>query len=92
MTLCADMENVTSVPSAAPVRFQGWGKFLALNILYYVVNALSVAILRFFNVNCVDSVRCYRNKSGKNTKIEILFICCCCFTKIWVWCNLHAFL
>ena len=42
----SDMENALSVSSAACVKFQSGGKFLALNIRCFVVNALSVAISR----------------------------------------------
>ena len=38
------MENVMSVQSAARVKFQNWGKFLALNHCCIVINALSVVI------------------------------------------------
>ena len=44
-TYAADMENVMSVTSAACVKFQSRGKFLAFNIPCFVVNVLSVAIL-----------------------------------------------
>ena len=43
-----DMENVLSGGSAARVKFQTWGKILALNIRCFFVNGLSVAILRCF--------------------------------------------
>ena len=43
-----DMENVMSVVSAARVKILSLGKILALNIRYYVKNALSVTILHIF--------------------------------------------
>ena len=48
-----------SVPSAAFVKFRSLGKFLALDICCIVVNALSVAISRYFEVNFEGSVRVY---------------------------------
>ena len=40
-----DMENVMSGGgSAASVKFQSWGKFLALNICCFVVNRLFVVV------------------------------------------------
>ena len=43
------MENVISVVSAACVKYYSLGKILALNIRYFVKNALLVTILRSFN-------------------------------------------
>ena len=51
MYLCmyvADMENDMSVLSATLVKFQSWGKLLALNIYCFVVNVLFVAMLCCF--------------------------------------------
>ena len=45
---CSDMENVMSVGSAACVKFQSWDKFLALNIVCFVVNVLPIALLNCF--------------------------------------------
>ena len=42
------MKNVMSGGSAARVKAQRWGKFLALNIRCFFVNGLSVAISRSF--------------------------------------------
>ena len=47
-SVCADMENVMSLPSAARVKFQSLGKLLALNIRCFVVNVVSVDISHCF--------------------------------------------
>ena len=66
--LASDMENVMSGGSAACVKFQSWGKFLAFNRRCFVVNGLSVAILRCVKINMVGNIRNYWKTLGKNSQ------------------------
>ena len=43
---------LVSVASAARIKYQSWGKILALNLHCFVINALSVAISLFFVKTC----------------------------------------
>ena len=62
------MENVMSSASDARVKFQSWGKFLALNIRCFVVNGLSVASLRCFYLNILGNIRVYWKTLGKKSQ------------------------
>ena len=66
--LLTGMENVMSGGSAACVKFQSWGKFLALNIRCFVVNGLSVASLRCFYLNILGNIRVYWKTLGKKSQ------------------------
>ena len=46
--LSLEIENVISVPSAARVNFKVYGEMLPLNIHFFVVYALAVAIMYHF--------------------------------------------
>ena len=60
--------------STACVKFQSWGKFLALNTRCFVVNWLSVVISRSFLLNMVGNMRV---KFGvKKVRIVIVLIPC----------------
>ena len=65
MTCSADMQNITIVPSAVFVNFQGLGKLLALTKRCFVVKLLFVALLRSFQLNCVGKVKFYWELWGK---------------------------
>ena len=45
-----DMENIMCVPSAARVFISGLGKMFPLNIRFFVVYALAVAVLSLYFV------------------------------------------
>ena len=57
--LSLEIENVISVPSAARVNFKVYGEMLPLNIHFFVVYALAVAIMYHFQCNPVGKVRVY---------------------------------
>ena len=59
-----DLENVMSMPSAACVNFWGRGEMLALNIRFFIVYALTVAIVRPFYYNYVGKVKGNLEKGG----------------------------
>ena len=59
-----DMENVMSKPSAASVNLLGWGKIPPVNIHFFVVFTLTVAILSPFQCNPVGKLE-FNGKRGK---------------------------
>ena len=66
------MKHTLSVPNTACVKCQSWGKLLALNIPCFVVNAVSVTIIRFFSKGFVDKVSGNWKKWLK--KVQTLFL------------------
>ena len=93
------MENVMSVPSAACLKFQSWGKFLALNHCCFVINALSVAIQGLTRVrSCftLDICWCKRGKMEAMLYkgaivVLMLFFFVAILLLVWFWRNSRAF-
>ena len=67
-----DMENVMSVARASRVKLLNWGKILAVNILSFVENVLSVMILcSFILEKCVGIERIYCEKWSERAYFRI---------------------
>ena len=54
-----DIKNVMRVPSAACVKSEGWGKMLSLNIHFFVVYGLTVAVVYPVQRNSAGVVKVY---------------------------------
>ena len=62
-----------SLPSAACVKFQSWVEFLAVNIRCFIVNVLSLTILRCFYFNLVGCMQVYWKAWGYKEPEVVIF-------------------
>ena len=72
--LSLEIENVISVPSAARVNFKVYGEMLPLNIHFFVVYALYVAIWRPLYCNLEGKVRIYLKKTVIGFKLNYILV------------------